>query len=58
MLEIDDRELYPGCPPNREQAIAEFACLTYSGREGRIASAKQLDDEAGGRPRTTRGDRL
>lgn len=40
------RRLYPGCPPDREQAIAEFACLKYSGRVGRSASAKQLDDEA------------
>jgi hypothetical protein len=26
------RGLYPGCPPGREVAIAEHACLKYSGR--------------------------
>ena len=31
---------------NREQAIAEFACLKYSGRVGRSAAAKQLDEDA------------
>ena len=30
---------------NREQAIAEFACLKYSGRVGRSAAAKQLDED-------------
>jgi hypothetical protein len=24
------RELFPGCPPNREMIIAEHACLKYS----------------------------
>ena len=40
------RELFPNCPMNREQAIAEFACLKYSGRVGRSAAAKQLDEDA------------
>jgi hypothetical protein len=40
------RELFPGCPPAREWAIAEHACLKYSGRVGRSASAKALDDQA------------
>ncbi len=40
------RELYPGCPPGREKAIAEHACLKYSGRIGRTASAKSLDEKA------------
>ena len=40
------REIFPSCPPNREQAIAEFACLKYSGRVGRSAAAKQLDEDA------------
>ncbi len=40
------RALYPGCPPGREVAIAEHACLKYSGRVGRSAAAKSLDDEA------------
>lgn len=40
------RELFPGCPPKREREIAEHACLKYSGRVGRSASAKALDEEA------------
>lgn len=37
------RELYPECPPGREEGIAEHACLKYSGRVGRSAAAKSLD---------------
>jgi len=37
------RELYPRCPVGREMAIAEHACLKYSGRIGRSAEAKSLD---------------
>ncbi len=40
------RELFPGCPADREHAIAEFACRKYSGRVGRSAAAKRLDEEA------------
>jgi len=40
------RELFPGCPPNREMIIAEHACLKYSNRVGRTATAKKLDAEA------------
>jgi len=40
------RELLPNCPKGREQAIAEHACLKYSGRVGRSAAAKSFDDEA------------
>jgi hypothetical protein len=40
------RELYPNIPAGREQGIAEHACLKYSGRVGRSASAKELDEEA------------
>jgi hypothetical protein len=40
------RELYPNCPPGVEKEIAEHACLKYSGRVGRSAAAKALDDEA------------
>jgi hypothetical protein len=40
------RELYPRCPPGREVAIAEHACLKYSGRVGRSAEAKSLDEQA------------
>jgi hypothetical protein len=40
------RELYPKCPKGREQEIAEHACRKYSGRVGRSASAKALDEKA------------
>jgi hypothetical protein len=40
------RELYPACPAGRERQIAEHACLKFSGRVGRSASAKALDDRA------------
>ncbi len=40
------RELFPNCPPGREREIAEHACLKYSGRVGRSASAKALDVQA------------
>lgn len=40
------RELFPRCPPGRDVLIAEHACLKYSGRVGRSASAKQLDEPA------------
>lgn len=37
------RELFPLCPPGREIIIAEHACLKYSGRIGRTATAKDLE---------------
>jgi hypothetical protein len=40
------RELYPNIPVGLEQGIAEHACMKYSGRVGRSASAKELDEEA------------
>jgi hypothetical protein len=40
------RELYPHCPPERETVIAEHACQKYSGRVGRSAAAKELDEDA------------
>lgn len=40
------RKVFPSCPPNREDLIAEFACRKYSGRVGRSAAAKQLDENA------------
>ena len=40
------RELFPGCPAGRETAIAEHACLKYSGRIGRSAAGKSLDEDA------------
>lgn len=40
------RELFPLCPSGREVAIAEHACLKYTGRIGRSAAAKNLDEKA------------
>ncbi len=40
------RECFPGCPHGREKEISEHACLKYSGRIGRSAGAKSLDEEA------------
>ena len=40
------REVFPGCPRGACNAIAEHACLKYSGRVGRSAAAKALDEEA------------
>ena len=40
------RRLYPGCPPWRPETIAEHACRKYSGRVGRSAAAKRLDEDA------------
>ena len=39
-------KLFPACPAGRERAIAEHACLIYSGRIGRSAAGKNLDEEA------------
>ncbi len=40
------RTLYPGCPAGRATVIAEHACQKYSGRVGRSAAAKNLDEPA------------
>ena len=40
------RAQYPSCPRGREAAIAEHACLKYSGRVGRSAAAKSFDEQA------------
>jgi hypothetical protein len=40
------RQLYPNCPAGVETEIAEHACLKYSGRVGRSAAAKALDEDA------------
>lgn len=40
------RELYPTCPAGRERAIAQHACQKYSGRVGRSANAKALDEDS------------
>ncbi|MGZ9224508.1 MAG: DUF2293 domain-containing protein [Anaerolineales bacterium] len=38
------RELFPNCPVGQERVIAEHACQKYSGRVGRCAGAKSLDE--------------
>ena len=40
------RELFPVRPEGRETVIAEHACEKYSGRVGRSAAARSLDDKA------------
>lgn len=40
------RQLFPNCPAGREQVIAEHACQKYSGRVGRSAGAKSLDEKS------------
>lgn len=40
------RELFPHCPDATETRIAEHACRKYSGRVGRSAAAKNLDEQA------------
>jgi len=40
------RQLYPKCPAQTATSIAEHACARYSGRVGRSAAAKALDEEA------------
>lgn len=39
-------ELFPQCPADQRQAIAEHACEKYSGRVGRSAAAKELESKA------------
>ena len=39
------RELFPRRPTGREVAIAEHACRKYSGRIGRTAAAKDLNEK-------------
>jgi hypothetical protein len=40
------REQYPGCPPDRAEAIAAHACARHSGRVGRSADARRLGEKA------------
>ena len=40
------RAAYPSCPAADADAIAEHACLKYSGRVGRSAAARQFDPVA------------
>lgn len=38
--------LYPGCPPERADAIARHTCARGSGRVGRTAAGRSLDPDA------------
>lgn len=40
------RQMFPGCPAKTASAIAEHACLKFSGRVGRSAAAKAFDETA------------
>jgi len=40
------RDVYPHCPAGRESPIAKHACRKYSGRVGRSAGAKELDEQS------------
>ena len=40
------RTMYPYCPTGKETTIAEHACTKYSGRVGRSANAKELNERA------------
>lgn len=40
------RELFPACAADRAELIARHACQKYSGRVGRSAAAKHLDESA------------
>ncbi|AZM88657.1 MULTISPECIES: DUF2293 domain-containing protein [Streptomyces] len=40
------RRLFPGCPADRAQAIAAHASLRGSGRVGRTAAGRALDEQA------------
>ena len=40
------RQVYPHGPRGREALIAEHACRKYSGRVGRSAAAKELEEQA------------
>jgi hypothetical protein len=40
------RRLFPGCPAQRATAIAQHAAMRGSGRVGRSAAARALDDKA------------
>jgi hypothetical protein len=40
------KEIFPACPEGREHEIAEHACRKYSGRVGRSAAAKSLEEAA------------
>lgn len=40
------RRVFPKCPPDIAEQIAEHACRKYSGRVGRSAAAKEFDEDA------------
>lgn len=40
------RQMFPSCPRGHPERIAAHACRKYSGRVGRSAAAKRLDEDA------------
>jgi hypothetical protein len=59
------RQMFPGCPPEEARAIAAHTSVRSSGRVGRTASGRALEDEAlraavvaSIRHRHTKSDRL
>src|SRR5262249_1180512 len=40
------RQVHPGRPPDRPEQIAAHACQKYTGRVGRSAAARRLDEDA------------
>ena len=40
------KRIFPGCPAQKRDTIAEHACLKYSGRIGRSSAARQFDETA------------
>jgi hypothetical protein len=40
------RQMFPGCPPEEAQAIAAHTSVRGSGRVGRTASGRALEEEA------------
>ena len=40
------KRLFPGCPPPEAAQIAAWTCRKHSGRVGRSAAAKELDQQA------------
>ena len=39
-------DIFPNCPSTTAKSIADYACQKYSGRVGRSAAAKTLDEKA------------
>jgi hypothetical protein len=40
------RQMFPGCPPEEARVIAAHTCVRGSGRVGRTATGRALDEDA------------